>query len=422
MTYDYIIVGGGLSGLYHAYIFNKNHPKKKIHIFQDSSRLGGRIYTHQLQNGVKVDMGAGRIATHHEKTMNLINELGLTKDLVPSSTVPLSLDTLQHFESEEEALLFLIKTAKTAIHKIPKKHLTSMSFQKVIRFFFSKKIDKIQEAIYVTGYDTEFEFGNAWIMCNTILDMYDPNLKYATINGGIGRITDNLIEKLSKKKSIVFHTDTCVIGWKKEETKVWQVYYKNLKNKTDEDYQVASTKHLHIATPLNAWESWLKNGTIQNVPIAIDAIIPHIQKISLCRVYATYENTEWISAIHKCVTHTKLRYIIPIDKTTIMISYLDGEKADELSLMTDDELKEWVLEGTKQAFPGLSRFIPEPTEIKRGYWKVGVHLWSPMNNMQPPSYIQSQDDTFSLSGEAFSKFHQGWIEGALQTHTVNNKN
>ena len=43
------------------------------------------------------------------------------------------------------------------------------------------------------------------------------------------------------------------------------------------------------------------------------------------------KNTNWINCIKKCVTKTPLRYIIPITSNTIMISYLDGERADEIA-------------------------------------------------------------------------------------------
>lgn len=419
MTYDFIIVGGGLSGLYHAHQYNKRFPKKKIHLFHDRSRLGGRIYTHEFSNGEKVNMGAGRIATHHEKTMKLIRNLKLEKDLIPLGNIPKSLDTLKHFPSEEEALMFLQNVAKTAIHKIPKKYMTSMTFQKIIKFFFSKKVEKVQEAIFVSGYDTEFEFANAWIMCHSIMDMFGPKLKFATLRGGLERITKGLIESLKKKKNVKFHTKCPVIGWRKtDDNKAWQVFYHDRNHSQEKrEFQIAIGEHLHIATALKSWQSWMKDGTIENVPVTMDAIVPHVQPVSLCRVYATYEDTNWIKAIEKCVTHSQLRYIIPINETTIMISYIDGEQADAIADFDDEQIKDWIKDGIQQAFPGLNRFIPEPLEIKKGYWKVGVHIWKPSKNVQPPTYIKSDDETFSMSGEAFSKFHQGWMEGALQTHT-----
>ena len=414
MVLDYLIIGGGISGLYRAYQLSKSNTKAKIQIYQDSDRIGGRIYTHTLQNGTQVDMGAGRLAIHHPLTMELLKELKLDKELIPLSNIPISLDELKYFDSEEDALCYITKLAKTAIKKIPKKYLTGMSFLKVCRLFFSKKIKKIQEAIHVSGYDTEFEIGNGWIMCNAIVDMYKPDLKYASIKGGLGRITDSLIEKLEKKKNVKIQTDHCVYGWSKQLDGKWSVQWKSKKEK---DIHTTLTHNLHVATGMSSWEYWFRNQTIKDLPINIVDCLENIHKVSLCRIYSTYEDTEWISVIKKCTTKTPLRYIIPITNNTIMISYLDGEKADELSTLSDDELKDWVVKGTELAFPGLSRFIPEPTEIKRGYWKVGVHVWKPAKHFIPPSGFKSNDHTFSLSGEAFSQFHQGWMEGALQLHT-----
>lgn len=156
---------------------------------------------------------------------------------------------------------------------------------------------------------------------------------------------------------------------------------------------------------------------MEHVPESVRDAVDSIVKISLCRVYATYEDTKWIQSISKCVTRTPLRYIIPITDKTIMISYLDGEKADELSTMDDSTLRDWVIDNTKLAFPAFSTFIPVPTEIKRGYWKVGVHMWAPMKHAMPPKRLQCDEDSFSISGEAFSLHHQGWLEGALELHT-----
>lgn len=415
MVYDYVIVGGGLSGIYHAYQFHKKHPKASIHVLQDSKRLGGRIYTHTLTNGIKVDMGAGRIAKHHPKTMALLKELGLDtdKDLIPLTNIPTSLKPLSCFESEKDALLFLVRIAKTVRHRIPKKYQVSMTFEKVCRIFFNKKMKQLKEAIYVCGYDTEFSTGSAWVMCRIIQDIYDPSLSFASIQGGLGRIIDELLARLKKAKKVVFHTECPVLGWRKPETKAWEVMYRD-----GESIKQLKTRHLHIATPVSAWEKWLSKDTIRNIPVNIQDYISNIKKISLCRVYATYGDSKWVSAIDKCVTTSPLRYIIPIQESTVMISYLDGEKADELAEMDEATLKDWVIQGTRETFPGFSRFIPEPQEIKRGYWNVGVHIWAPMRRSVPSTW-KSDDPSFSFSGEAFSEFHQAWMEGALATHTEN---
>lgn len=417
MVPDYVIVGGGLSGLYRAYCLAKKFTNAKIHLYQDSNRLGGRIYTHTLKNGEKVDMGAGRIAVHHEKTMKLLKELKLDKELSdPSSSIPISLNPLEYFEHEKDALSFLCKIAKTALNKLPKKYLTSMSFTKLCKIFFSKKYKKVLEAIHVSGYDTEFQEGNGWVMCNVIQDLYAPSCKFAVLKHGMGSITDALIQSLKKNKKVKLFTNRCVYGWRKSEKgDTWCVNWKSLDETNS--FSTTNCKNLHIATGLGAWKYWIRHQSIDNIPVNMHDYIQSIIGVSLCRVYATYDSTNWIDAIQKCVTNTPLRYIIPISKHTVMISYLDGEKADELAQLDDSQMKEWVIEGTKLAFPSFHAFIPDPTEIKRGYWRTGVHLWTPMRRKMPPSKIQCDDPTFSLSGEAFSQLHQGWIEGALELHT-----
>ena len=41
--YDYIIIGGGLAGLYTAYKINQSEPKAKLLILERNKQMGGRI-------------------------------------------------------------------------------------------------------------------------------------------------------------------------------------------------------------------------------------------------------------------------------------------------------------------------------------------------------------------------------------------
>ena len=72
--YDLIIIGGGISGLSIAYRFIDSY--KKILLIESSDRLGGRIKTIKDSNGLIYEAGAGRISENHNKTLNLIEELG----------------------------------------------------------------------------------------------------------------------------------------------------------------------------------------------------------------------------------------------------------------------------------------------------------------------------------------------------------
>ena len=77
--YDYIVIGGGISGLFMTYKLSETGSK--ILLLESSTRLGGRIHT-KREKRVQFELGAARKGTKHTKMLSLINELGLQEDLV----------------------------------------------------------------------------------------------------------------------------------------------------------------------------------------------------------------------------------------------------------------------------------------------------------------------------------------------------
>ena len=82
MVYDFVIVGGGIGGLYTAYKLHLQFPKKTILVLEKSNYLGGRVYTHH-DKFMTVDCGAGRFSDKHVRLLKLIHELGLDSKKVP---------------------------------------------------------------------------------------------------------------------------------------------------------------------------------------------------------------------------------------------------------------------------------------------------------------------------------------------------
>ena len=77
--YDYIIVGGGISGLYMAYQLSKTD--KSILIVESTNRWGGRLFT-QSEKGSQFELGAARISSKHKKMMSLLKEFNLQDKLI----------------------------------------------------------------------------------------------------------------------------------------------------------------------------------------------------------------------------------------------------------------------------------------------------------------------------------------------------
>ena len=77
-TYDIVIIGGGIAGLYLAVKLVK---KYKVALAEKYSKFGGRTFTfHADISGIKYqwEEGAARISDSHRMTLSLIKKYGLT--------------------------------------------------------------------------------------------------------------------------------------------------------------------------------------------------------------------------------------------------------------------------------------------------------------------------------------------------------
>ena len=78
-SYDIVIVGGGISGLFLAY--KLVDTDLNILVLEKEKEFGGRIHT-ILKNGYQYECGAARFSNKHNKLLTLIHELGLKEDIV----------------------------------------------------------------------------------------------------------------------------------------------------------------------------------------------------------------------------------------------------------------------------------------------------------------------------------------------------
>jgi len=76
MTNDFIIIGGGIAGLYTMYNILKKRPYSKIILIEKENNLGGRIHTF-TDKYMSVEAGAGRFHENNILLLELIRELGL---------------------------------------------------------------------------------------------------------------------------------------------------------------------------------------------------------------------------------------------------------------------------------------------------------------------------------------------------------
>ena len=60
--YDYIVVGGGISGLFMTYKLSETD--KKILLVESTNRLGGRLFT-KKEKDIQFELGGARISSKH---------------------------------------------------------------------------------------------------------------------------------------------------------------------------------------------------------------------------------------------------------------------------------------------------------------------------------------------------------------------
>ena len=70
IIYDYITIGGGISGLYANHIL---HKKYKCLLLEKNAHFGGRAYEKEF-HGSLLKLGAGIIADHNKHLIKLLNQ------------------------------------------------------------------------------------------------------------------------------------------------------------------------------------------------------------------------------------------------------------------------------------------------------------------------------------------------------------
>lgn len=78
------VIGGGLAGLSAAWYLQK--AGWQVTVFEANNKVGGRVETAYKENYV-IDTGASALAESYHSYLELIDDLGLSKEIVPCSTV-----------------------------------------------------------------------------------------------------------------------------------------------------------------------------------------------------------------------------------------------------------------------------------------------------------------------------------------------
>jgi protoporphyrinogen oxidase len=409
--YDEIVVGGGIAGLYYAYELSKREPNKKVMIMEKEEIWGGRIQTHYFKfqkKSYQIEAGAGRFNQNHKLLIQLIQELGFEKQIIPipSKTIFLPTYPLQHYDANK--LMNRVRTFSLKDRSTDQDEMTYLQYAKKI--LTPNEIKFLKDSF---GYTSELTQTNARYAIHLFYLDFRHNIQFYILQKGFSQIIIKLTEYLKKKgykmnlksdlKDIEYDGDfyTCKVN----------------KNGKMENYK---TKRLILAVP---------KPTLMKMRILKVLNLQSIECIPLLRYYVIYPKEEdgkvWFDDLTKTTTNHGIRYIIPVNKETgmIMVSYTDGFFAKKMQKRIEKkEDEEYIEKGLEKLFS--DKKIPKPILKKKYYWPCGEGLWKKHTDYTAISKEMIQPfphQSLFIIGENYS-LHQGWIEGALSTaHAILSK-
>ncbi len=386
--YDYIVVGGGISGLFMTY--KLSFTGKKILLIESTNRLGGRLLT-KKEKGVQFELGGARISSKHTKVLSLIKEFNLDKELI-------QLPDKINYKIKGPKINFysLIKDLIEGSKMYTKKYLQSVNLlQLCIDILGQPYAELLQKML---GYDSEFIHLNSHIALKTFKkDLFSAN-DYFVLQNGFSSLIDKLVNSINDNENIKILLDTLVTDVGKNYVMI------------DKLKKFGGT--ILCCLPFYPLMRLPKFKELQEVR--------SVSPIPLIRIYAKYPKDKsgkvWFHGLKRTITDNYIRHIIPIDYDNglIMISYTDGDYANMWSNLTKLGNKQLIEHLHKCVKDVLNKDIPKPEFITYHYWKGGVHMWKPGQNVNEvyQKILKPFDEKIYIINEAYS-LHQSWVEGSL---------
>lgn len=405
--FDYIIIGGGITGLYSLQKIREKRRNAKILLIDERDYYGGRLITHKKPH---YEIGGARFFGKHKILMKLIRENKLTKVPIKNKTqyIECNDENIKYFKNSLLTFNYIIKMIINESKKYDKSILQKYSLHEFIcNITGSEKLALDLRCVF--GYDSEFTKMNCFDSIRSFEEEFTDS-EFYVLKEGFSELCERMSKTLKESKNTKMINNTKIVDIKKIDTGYKVI---SLENK------IYECKNVIIA---------IKSGQLKqfNILRPIYKQLDNIHDAPLLRIYAQYPTKcgyAWFKNIPKTTTNSILRQIIPINSKTglIMISYTDGDDIKPfcknsslpLQLKSDNEIKEMIKHELKKLFPYIN--IPEPYYFKCHIWHVGVHHWKPgCDSIETYEKIFNPFKNMYILGEAFSQ-RQAWIEGGLET-------
>jgi hypothetical protein len=358
-----VIIGGGIAGLYCAYLLKKKRPEVKVTILEKESKCGGRVSMEEI-DGVKVPAGAQFSRVDKDKTLQkLLKDLGIKRK---------TYEIEMNYSFPEPPLKEMIKELKKKSKDYQGKKMTFKEFgQKALG-------ERYASFVKGMGY-TDFESAGFMDTINNY--GLDDNVSgYEAENVDWSVVVKKLIQEIGDE-NIELNVEVNKI------TKSGDKFLINGKYAAD---------GIVFAVTVNVLRKFLK-----------DSIYEDIESQSFIKAFASVENLDIDTYT---IVDSNLRKIIPIKGNVFNVAYSDNADAEALKSKPDSYFQNLLNnEFTGVKISGLTKF----------YWKEGTHYYKPLSSKYKSreEFIKRAQNPSSLVwviGEMVAQ-KQGWVEGALHS-------
>jgi hypothetical protein len=416
-SYDCIVVGAGISGLWMTREIQKENPTWHIALAERYKGLGGRTYSYSPPGfpGVSWEMGAGRVRSDHTMVLKLLKEYGLTWSPIGSDIIFIPKNGAAPQEEIFESVyvpMFINLLRGAAPHV-----LANNTIEELLEETLGSA--KTKEMLAQFPYRAEVSVLRADLALKQFLGggEMSSHSGYGVVAEGFSELVKRMRDDVEGRGAIILNRHK-LIRLKRASGKA-----------TDLIFEFSQKKELSEEITLRANRACVlalhKDAVAEISSLRGILSLKYLKTEPLLRCYAIFKNT-WFEGFPRIVTKERPRYILPIDKKNgvIMISYTDADDTTGYSKTLNGRggeaaLEAEILKDVRALLPSIK--IEKPVFFRAHLWETGATYWLPGDyspEKESVASIHPLPEAFPgvwLCGESWS-MRQAWVEGALE-HT-----
>lgn len=423
--YDYVIVGGGVSGLYSALKLLETFPLAKVILLEEKKRLGGRVYVSDdlldfKKQKASFSLGAGVIRSGDKNLLQLLKNLNIETVTLPDQKVKRVTFCEGSTLSKQSLNDLLREFTSIALNNYELIVNNRYNFEQFLRRFYpSSVINRI------TSYFTYTDFLRADVI--DTLNLYPKeDIFWETgaeknpivIKGGWKVLINTLFEKLSTFGSRFTILNQCKVNKTEEMSLGVQVEF--FHKPSNKNYSFMSQKIIYAVTVNKLAFLRPELNAVKEIGSHPFVKVISSQDISIRVPYDIYFNPE---------TRAKKTIVIDQNRGILLPVFCDGEDTIFWKDMKKDSHSDKLKTLIQNHLNDLSKTNPSANfgkviDAKIKYWEEGIHFYLPVKRLKEDKKIREREQMIKeyiyptkktfIVGEMVS-MNQGWVEGGIES-------